>query len=265
MTDHITIERSYRTPLPIIGIPLPERENPIIVLLSENIVRVSGDIFIDSFCKRRVEIKNVRVRRDFAKTLESFIETLSRELGTDICLSISISSDLGEFLYLPLYGIVTHAIVDSLVEEMNPLDLAKALIVIDRSIGLSSTFNESIRFSIAESSSIAFRRGDEYIRLDSERVRVRVSRLRHVKMSEIPRELLEGEIGDLVTKLVGYTILKSIQSIREGDIEKLKRYLDLHNRLWSLIYDTPRGECLYVYDEWSRIACLNISLEQIIK
>ncbi|MEM0043426.1 MAG: hypothetical protein QXQ36_05640 [Sulfolobales archaeon] len=260
--DILDLREVYRIPIPIIGVPIPGRNNPIAVINSNNTIDIYGKIGIGRRCDLRIE-GGVRIRRDIIRTLIRFFERLSEELGVDMCIRISLSYDTREILYLPLYMIITTAVTSRIVGEVDPIDLAKSMIVIDRSLGLNSSHAEGVRFSIAERMSIAFRRGDEIIKLpDPGTLSLTMKLVRHVKLREIPSTLLENEIGDLVTKLVGYTALKSIQSIREGDLDRFMRYLEIERRLWTLLYDMPRSRCYYVYDEWGRAACISISSQK---
>jgi len=247
-----------KIPVPVFGVPIPKRINPIIIILTGNKLWIRGEIyyrsFQETFCKRSLERSN----RILMRRIIDFVERLSEEMDAKICFKLDVDAEGYNLPDISLYTIITSVISSSLVgDEIDPIDLQKSLIVIDRSLNIYSDYIEASRFAFAMRRNIAFRRGEETVDLGNDLLINKVNVRRHVKISGVEEDLLEGEIGDLLTKLVGYYILKIIRLLREkpDNLENMIHHkIKILKKFWEILYNIHSRKYDYIYDEWRGVA-----------
>lgn len=250
-------------PVIFLGVPIPEKQNPVIVLFTNSKIRVSGEIEYN--LNKCSDMIRGNVSRGVKEYVGSFISRLSRELDMNACFNINIEvSDNLRHLISSIYVVATHILVEAILgkESMNmdPEDLAKALIVIDRSVDMRSQYIEALRFATALSKSLVFRRGDEFIKIRNPPIIERLDVKKIYRLKMIPDTYLGGELGDLLTKLVGYTLLKASQELIEESYDKFLETARLINRYWSLIHGLPMTNKHYIYDPQNRVALTDVKL-----
>ncbi len=247
-------------PINIISIPLKERWNPVVVLYSKYKIIVRGEINYDYSCMKSL---NGSIPRSLARNLRSFLDSLSNELSIDFCYRVAVEVDdeirnLRSSIYVVVSQILFESLLSKLQEKMDPVDIVKSLSVIDNSINTKSQHIEALRLAYAINRGVIFRRIDEYIELeDPPRIlKLKIKRIYRLKEHQNP--LVEGDLGDLLTKLVGYMIIDLSRDLLDRRYNIFFEKMNYVNRLWSLIYGLPLTNKHYLYDEWNRVILADI-------
>ncbi len=233
--------------MPIFGIPLEGRLNPVVVCRLKNTVGLK--VSLDVSDENRVSISGYR-SRVFRDILRRFVEELSQELQARFSVEIDVYLEKPVLLPGALYVLATQYIGEIISEgQLSSEDLVKALIVIDRKALGRNEFIEALRWGLAKRSSIAFRRSDEIIEIDDGSFMAIDEMYRSYR---IGGDLaVEGELMDLLTKTVGITSIYGVRYVRARDLENLSKLIFFHNRLWSMIYGLPIIKSyneIYIYD-----------------
>jgi len=252
-------------PINLVAIPIKNRWNPVITLFTNYKVSISGNISFSNSCTRTV---NSSLPRTLLKYLQNFLDALSNELNIDLCYKLEITfdkeiGDLRSSLYVSISQSLLDYVLKTIGEEMDPVDVVKSLTTIDRSINIKSQYIEALRLASVLNKSLIFRRIDEYIELKEPPLITKLTVRKIYRVKDPQNFVLEGDLGDLLTKLIGYFIISIARDLLEKNYRDFIEKVNYINRFWSLIYGLPITKKHYVYDEWGRVILADIAYNKL--
>ncbi len=245
----MAFHQSYRLPIPILGVQLRGRHNPVLVALSlDPIVDVS--IEVDESPESRLEVKGeppLGWRGSLA--LRSFLDEVVTRLEQP--LRVSIEYTTRGFHVAGLYAVLTYAIVEAVAieggYEMSAEEIARACNDIDVDAGVDLDYVMAARDAIASGSSLVWRRGEEPIRVKLEGGVVEL-----VGEEELG-EVIEDEVGDelhtVVSRLAGLIVVDASRAILEsgwkGLTDKWRVLARLENSIYYMLFgvEPPPSGC----------------------
>jgi mevalonate kinase len=241
----------YTSPLAIVffGVPLPNRNNPYIVLVSSD-----ADILIrvglgEEDKASRAIIKGLQLGWRYEIALKSFIDEVSTRLEQP--LYVEIEAHIDKTSYPPassVYAATTLAIIQAVSEtggyELSTDEILQAASDIDQEAGIGLDFIDALRTAIVRGKSIIYRKGEEPIALDTKRELV----LELVGEEDIGEDLsqnLQDPLASAITRLLGVNVIEAANTIRElQELDNIFQEVELNIRIENAAYYMLYGASL---------------------
>ncbi len=259
------IREIRNVPINYLAIPIKDRWNPIIVLFTNHKIEISGYISVSDSCTQSIDSS---LPRALLRYLRNFLNALSSELNIDLCYRLRITfdkeiKDLRSSLYVSISQSLLDHVLKSAGGKIDPVDMVKSLSTIDRLINIKSQYIEALRLAFVLNKSLIFRRIDEYIELKDPIVIAKLNIKKVYKIKDPQNFILQGDLGDLLTKLIGYSIINIAHDLLERKYRDFIEKVNYVNRFWSVIYGLPVTKKHYIYDEWGRVILADLIYEKL--
>ncbi|MET1101399.1 MAG: hypothetical protein ABWW69_02815 [Pyrodictiaceae archaeon] len=231
----------YKYPLIVLGLPLPGKINPYIVLVSKKKL-ITVNLEIDTSERTRIRILG-EPRPDWRLeiAIRSFVDAVSSRLEQGLDMTIEYEARETSSLYTAgLYAILSHAIVKAIVEaggyEMTDEEILEACKSIDSEAGTDYDYVYALREAASKGRSLVYREGEESIELGN--VNVRIELVGEEEVAEPLQEALEDPIASIIARLAGMIVVRSTQMLRNGveASDVLRRFARLENALYYAVY-----------------------------
>ncbi len=214
--------------IPLVTVPIPGRVNPVLIVPTNRLIKVSATIRAGG---NELLIKGIK-ESTVKAYVSRFYNELMRSTGVSASIELTIDSIDDGISNLFKYAALTSAIINVLAGELND-ELLEAAAVVDNSIGVWC-LPSAARFSAIHSMPYIWRRGEGVIESECGELSLNIFpinkevRVRYVKPFD----------EDLITKVAGLLTIKAFRVINEclEDISDLKPLIRAGNSLWHLIY-----------------------------
>ncbi len=236
-------EYTLHYPIPIFGVPLRGRNNPIYSAITVKQTKV----FVTD---KKEECSSI-------PQVSKLIDILEEELGENLNIKICIHNPDYSLPYISHYSISTAALSLLLSElfELDIMDITESLMGIEVEFfdHVLIQVIQALRLSIVNNSPLLYRYGEKPV-IVKEPVPCCMS-FREISISNeknYTKQLVysigdyDSEIGDLVTKIAGLTVIKAYNTIHDAnwDLMLINTYCRIENMLWYLEYSflpPPKG------------------------
>ncbi len=241
------IKLSLKVPVVLIGIPIPESENPYIAVpMSSIIVNVKLDRSKDPSLELLGEPPRAPLIRGL---LDMFWKRLCKGMKMSYTAKMSIEESLGSPGPSGLYATLTVALLYALAKENGEILDTYEILEMGR---FSDPFNEgppwsgvidALRFSVSYGTIVAYRNEEEIAKFNSNKIKLRYESFLPVRNPRITRKSIGGEIYNALVKVSGLEALEAAIMLREGKdiMEILDKFLPVQEAIalgvWGI---TPR-------------------------
>jgi hypothetical protein len=224
---------SLKVPAVLLGVPVPESENPY---LAVPIARTVLEVRLEPSKEVSFELVGEPPRAPLIKGLLSeFWERLCKGMDLRYSAKIAVEEVIGEPGPSGMYAALTVALLHALAREHGETLDEYEIAEMGR---LSDPFNEgppwsgvvdALRFSVSYGSVVAYRNEEEVAKLGKEGVEVKYETIAPSFRPRVSRKALGGELYNALVKLSGLEVLEAAIRLREGeDIkEVIKKLLPL--------------------------------------
>ncbi len=209
--------------LPLFYVPLPQKHNPVVVLPVRN-----NEIGVSVELTRERGLELVEVDSMLEKYVLDFYQFICDELGVNYGFRVSVEGEAIHrgFTYVVITNTLTKALAGRLDE--NVYDFFK---LIDGRLGINQCIT-ALRYYEKVREAYIWRYGDEVVRVGRAKCCVRQSL--GVDNPTLRNSVLnDSRVNNILTHLIGLTIIGVYEAISEGSIGKLYDYVNLLNGLWE--------------------------------
>ncbi|WP_048191603.1 hypothetical protein [Pyrolobus fumarii] len=232
----MSMKKSYKLPIPLLGLPLKGRHNPILVALSSTPL-VDVEVEVEESNAPSVSVNGEpRLGWRGELALKSFVDELSARLEQP--LRFSVYYQARGFHVAGVYAILTVALVEAVAEEggyeMEPVEVAEAADSIDWDAGVELDYIDACRRAIVLESSIIFRKGEEPIKVSLAGGKVEL--VGEEELGDVIEEELGEEIHTALSRLVGLSVAVWSRGIVEKGWEAIRSIWRLASRLENGLY-----------------------------
>ncbi len=220
--------------IPIAFIPLPGRNNPVVVVKTSNTAIVELE---------EVEGENLEIwgasSNELINSVAAFIKKLKKETGidTEFKVKVYIAKEINDAF---LYVAITNTIIEYLGGSLDR-DMIESAQVIDAEVGCDNSILALREFSLYAGKPYIWRRGEGAITLDKEIM------FDLDTVDESLMDFIEPINYDIITHLAGLGSIALFNSLKGK--EDLRRVVRLMNALWYLVYGVTvpnTGKDIYV-------------------
>ncbi len=245
----MVFERSYPLPIPLLGVPLRGKHNPVLVALTRGEL-VEVRVELSEASEARLALRGTpRLGWRGELALRSFLDELVSRLEQPI--EAQVEYNARGFHVAGVYAVLTYALVEAVAEEggyeMEPVEVERAANSIDWDAGVELDYIDACRAALARQSSLVYRRGEEPIPVSLEGGALEL--VGEVELGEVIEDELEEEIVNALTRLVGMSVaVWSRRVVGEGwrGLESVwKRASRLENALYHALFgvELPEEGC----------------------
>jgi hypothetical protein len=220
--------------IPIAYIPLPKRNNPVVVVKTSN----TAIIELDENEGENLEIWGVS-SNELINLVAAFTSRMKEETGVDVGFKIKVylSKEINDaFLYVAITNMIIEYLGGGLDKEM--IESAQ---VIDKEVGSDDSIMALREYNLHAGKPYIWRRGEGAITLGKKLM------FDADVVDESDMEFIEPVNYDIVTHLAGLSSI-SFFNVLKGK-ENLRRVVRLMNALWYLVYGVTvpdTGKDVYV-------------------
>ncbi len=243
------VERTYPLPIPVLGVPVPGKNNPYIVALVPGAsIHVEASISPSSSTFLRLN-GSPKPKWSLEMALRGFVEAVASRLEEDLRVEVSYRSSL-EAPYASLFAATSTAVLEALVEEggyeMSVDEIVRAAASIDEDAGTDYDYIAGLRLAILAppSQTFVYRLGEDPIALETKgRIRLELVGEEDV-VADYSREYGDALLS-VITRLAGLSVVEAVKKQREGGGEEVFWHAArLDNALYYALYGLePVQEC----------------------
>ncbi len=226
-----------RLSLPLFGVPLSNRINPIYVaVLDYPIEIIIGDELTCEACHTIPQVNEI-------------INILGEELGEKLGFNIYLSRFNPMIPFISYYSVATLSLSLILSEllELDIKDVTESLMGIETELFNRELIQviQALRLSTLNNKPLLYRYGEEAVVIeDARQCFISTENVDRKEMVSLGNEIfyriedIDNELGDLITKLAGLTTLKAYNSVHLGNPEDvlISTYCRIENMIWYLEY-----------------------------
>ena len=211
---------TYPLALVFLGVPLPGKHNPYIVLVSrEEVVRVEVSLGEAEKPSARLEPSGLGWRLELA--LKSFVDELSARLEQPLEAELRFSWSRVEVVpAASLYAAATLALVTEVAEaggyEMEPGEVLEAASSIDVEAGVWLDYLDALRRAMVEGRSMTYRHGEEPVLFEEGR-RLELELVGEEDIGEDIAVKLGDNLLTAYARLLGLLVVEAAGALRSGD------------------------------------------------
>ncbi len=217
---------SLKIPALVLGVPLPESENPYI---AAPVSRAVVDVYLKESKSVSFELVGEPPRAPLIRgSLSDFWKRLCDGMNLRYEARVRIENLLGSPGPSGTYATLTVALLHTLAREhgetLDEFEMIEMGRLADpfRSEPPWSGVIDALRFSSATGEVVAYRNEEEAARLGRKEIDLRYETLAPSFRPRITREALGGELYSALIKLAGLEVLEAAVKLREGEeIEKV--------------------------------------------
>jgi len=223
--DVVRVKYEFTEYVPLIHVPMPGRQNPVLAVPTTNKVLVEAKVIP----KGRSLKLPASIPREVVEAASNFYSKLLEEVGVDA--SVEVTAYVGNTAYVPyVYIAVTNAVVGALSGGVDD-EVLWAATTVDSALGIKDGI-KALRFSATKSGPYVWRLGEGMIE---------ASRMFTVTVKPVRTENLRAldnllEVNTL-THLAGMAVVAAFRALERGNaFQELVPALRLANALWHALY-----------------------------